>query len=179
MHQYFILLLPKDLTLRTYHVLFIYSSIDRHWVASTFQLLWIKFLWTSRTSFVWIYIFISLGYILKSGIAWSFDNCTYPFEKSQDCFPKQLPHFTILSVFEVPIFSTFSSTLIFFHLLILASLGVIKLYLVGVLICIYLMANEIEHLSMCLLATCIFSLEKCLFRFFSHFLHLVIFLFII
>ena len=76
-------------------------------------------------------------------------------------------------------FSPHSHQHIFFHLLILASLGVVKLYLVVVLISIYLMANEVDHLSICFLAICIFSLEKCLFRFFSHFLHWVIFLFII
>lgn len=38
-----------------------------------------------------------------------------------------------------------------------------------VLICMFLMTNKVEHPFMCLLAICISSLDKCLFKSFAHF----------
>ena len=43
-------------------------------------------------------------------------------------------------------------------------------YLIVVLICISLMARDLEHPSICFWALCMSSLEKCVFKSFSHFL---------
>lgn len=66
----FLFIVEKQSTVRTYHILFIYSSTGRYYIVSSFWLLGITnfqvhvFLWTN--------VFISLGRAPKSGTAGSY-----------------------------------------------------------------------------------------------------------
>ena len=111
-----------------------------------------KFFWTGVSGF--------LGYIPSSGITGSQGNSIFSFLRK---------FHTVFNRDCTCLHSHQQCTRVPFCLHPCQHLLIID-YLIVVLICISLMASDVEHLFICLWVICMSSLGKCLFRSFAHFL---------
>ena len=123
-------------------------------------------MFTSRF-FVWMFVFMSLGYVPRSTSAGNGNSAFNILRNCQTVFQGGCtivhPHQQCTSG---SLFHKLTNTHCLF--LIIAVLVGMKWYVV-VLVCISLVTNDVKHLFMCLLAICISSLEKHLFKSFAHF----------
>ena len=153
-----------------YHNFFIHSPVNGH-IGCFHVLAIVNSAAMKNGIYVSLSILVSSGYMPRSGIAGSHGGFI-------PCFLRCL-HTIFHSVYinvhshqwckSVPFFPHPSQHLLFVDILMRTILTGVRWYLIVILIWISLIMNDVDQLFMCLLALCISSLKKYMFRYFPTF----------